>query len=115
MYKGRLTLRLGMVNIEIMILAGLTVFNILWAGLLTRITIKSIQSSAIYLDKQLAQALQSLVEETINIIPADVEPPNPLVAVFADYLKQSMKLPKGAEKLDSLSRDSAGKFQSDNL
>jgi hypothetical protein len=104
-----------MVNIEIIILASLTVFNILWAGLLTRITIKTIQSSAVYLDKQLATALQSLVEETIKVVPADLEPPNPLVAVFADYLKNQMRTPDPVERINNLGRDAAGKFQSDNL
>ena len=111
----RFTCALGMVNIEIMILASLGVFNVVWAGLLARITIKTVQSSAVYLDSQLAKALQSLVEDTIKVVPGEIEPPNPLVAVFADYLKNQIKFPSPAEKINDLSRDAAGKFQSDNL
>lgn len=106
---------LGMVSIEIIVLASLGLLNLLWAGLLTRITIKSIQSSAMYLDSQLAKALQSLVEETVKVIPGEIEPPNPLVAVFADYLKNQMRFPNPSQKIDDLGRDVAGKFQSDNL
>ena len=106
---------LGMVSIEIMVLASLGVLNLLWAGLLTRISIKTVQSSALYLDSQLAKALQSLVEETIKIVPGEMEPPNPLVAVFADYLKNQIRIPNPSEKINELGRDAAGKFQSDNL
>ena len=104
-----------MVSIEITILAALGVLNILWAGLLTRIVIKSLHGGVNYLDTQLAQALTHLVEETVKIIPGEIEPPNPLVAVFADYLKNQMNVPQGQEKLDALTRDAQGKFQSDNL
>jgi hypothetical protein len=114
-YKDGFAFGLGMVNIEIAILATLIVVNIIWSGLLTRITLKSLHGGVNYLDTQLAAALTQLVEETIKIIPGDIEPPNPLVAVFADYLKNQIRMPEGAEKLDALTRDAAGKFQSDNL
>ena len=104
-----------MVNIEIAILMSLSVLNIAWAGLLTRIVIKSLHGGVNYLDLKLAEALTQLVEETIKIIPGEIEPPNPLVAVMADYMRNQMRVPQGAEKLDALSRDSQGKFQSDNL
>ena len=90
------------------IILGILCINTLFLLWQTRILGLAVQNSARELDRSLAEALNSIVE---NLGIGDLQlpdPPNPIMQVIAEAIGQSIKPP--TLEVKEITRDEGGKF-----
>ena len=100
-----------MVSIEIALIAGFGLLNALLVALFGAWTMKTMIRGLAELDMRISEAIATLVNDAMDNFTPDLEPINPIVAIFAAHLKNQMN-PNIVAK--EITRDDSGKFQSEN-
>tara|TARA_Y100001937_G_scaffold111915_1_gene159002 strand:+ start:2539 stop:2940 length:402 start_codon:yes stop_codon:yes gene_type:complete len=109
--KGRIRTRLGMVNIENVIIALLILVSMGFQYIFLRIYVRIAKESTVYLDASLAEALTTILESLPDVLEekfgGQIEPVNPIQALIAQYLGQQINPPITGQVL---TRSEDGKF-----
>jgi len=92
------------IALGIAIIALATMIQIFATFKIVQISTSAVVSSVQALDGALAEAITSVVEQGIG----NFEPPNPLVAILADVMKQNLN--QGTAEVTVLDRSEDGKF-----
>jgi len=71
---------------------------------IVQISTSTLVQSVHQLDTAIAEAISSVVEQGV----ANFEPPNPLIGILADVMKQNLN--KGTAEVQVIERDESGKF-----
>ena len=92
------------IALGIAIIALATMIQIFATFKIVQISTSAVVSSSQALDGALAEAITSVVEQGIG----NFEPPNPLVSILADVMKQNLN--QGTAEVTVLDRSEDGKF-----
>ena len=92
------------IALGIAIIALATMIQIFATFKIVQISTSAIVSAVQALDSALGEAITSVVEQGIG----NFEPPNPLVAILADYMRQNLR--PGTAEVTVLDRSEEGKF-----
>lgn len=98
--------------IEMALIAGFGLLNALLTLFVGRWIVKTMIQGLQTLDGRVGEAITTLVNDAMEVLPINSEPPNPFVQLFADYMKNQLN-PTIVAK--DITRDDSGKFQSDNI
>ncbi len=112
--KSWIGFRLGMVNIENVVIACLVVVSMGLQYIFLRLYVRIARESTVYLDSSLAEALSTILESLPEVLEekfqGQIEPMNPIQSLVAQYLSQQMSPPMQATIVN---RGEDGKFSSD--
>ena len=97
---------------EIAIIVAFGLLNALLTVLMARWMVRSMMEGFQVLDGRVGEAITTLVNDAMEVLPMNADPPNPFVQLFADYMKNQLN-PSIVAK--DITRDDSGKFQSDNI
>lgn len=100
-----------MVNIEMALIVAFGVLNAFLIVAFGAWTMKTMIRGLAALDMRMSDAITTLVNDAVENFQPDLEPVNPILAIFADHLRNQMN-PSIIAK--DITRDEGGKFQSDN-
>lgn len=92
------------IALGITIIALATMIQIFATFKIVQISTSAVVSAVQALDSALAEAITSVVEQGIG----NFEPPNPLVSILADVMKQNLN--QGTAEVTVLDRSEDGKF-----
>lgn len=100
-----------MVNIEMALIVAFGVLNAFLIVSFGAWTMKTMIRGLAELDMRMSEAITTLVSDAVENFTPDLEPVNPIVAIFADHLRNQMNPPIIAQEI---TRDTEGKFSTDN-
>ena len=92
------------IALGIAIIALATMIQIFATFKIVQISTSAVVGAVQQLDSALGEAISSVVEQGIG----SFEPPNPLIAILADYMKQNLQ--PGTAEVTVLDRSEDGKF-----
>lgn len=99
-----------MTSLEIAIIA-LIIASMGLQFLMMRIMVKFVDSRINKLDSIVGEALVNAIDQKIELLTGEIEPPNPWAALATEFLKS--KMPMGAIT-QVIPKDETGKFISEN-